>query len=82
MGKRLDHKLDCKSCGTIYLEIPDDASDSTPISCSTCGAHLGTWGALQHDFYLQTRGTTGVFEMNDGQFDERTPVTGKPETNS
>jgi hypothetical protein len=22
--ERLDHKLDCKSCGTIYLKIPED----------------------------------------------------------
>lgn len=72
MSKRLDHKLDCKTCGTIYLDIPEDASDDTPIECSTCGAPLGTWGALQHDFYLQSLGTTGVFDLHDGQFDEKT----------
>lgn len=28
--KRLDHKLDCKACGTIQMDIPDNANDSTP----------------------------------------------------
>jgi hypothetical protein len=71
MTKRLDHKLDCKKCGTIYLDIPEDADDATPISCSTCGTRLGTWGELQHDFYMQARDTTGAFELSDGQIEEQ-----------
>ncbi|MDR6636340.1 ribosomal protein S27E [Phyllobacterium sp. 1468] len=35
--KRLDHKLDCKACGTIYLDIPADVQSHTPIYCSSCG---------------------------------------------
>lgn len=47
MAQRLDHKLDCKKCGTVTLEIPADATETTPIRCSTCGALLGNWGNLQ-----------------------------------
>ena len=91
MGKRLNHKLDCKDCGTIYLDIPDDADDDTPIRCSTCGAALGTWGSLQDDFLVQTQGTSGAFDLSEGQFEEKHlkavkqpqgeapgPETGKP----
>jgi len=37
MNKRLDHKLDCTTCGTINLSVPADATDDTPINCSRCG---------------------------------------------
>ncbi|MCX8282498.1 hypothetical protein OSJ77_20100 [Phyllobacterium sp. 0TCS1.6C] len=64
--QRLDHKLDCKSCGTVYLEIPEKITDSTLIKCSTCGAILGRWADLELDFNRQG-GQDGVFEMKDGQ---------------
>ncbi|MCV0396789.1 MAG: hypothetical protein K5872_20765 [Rhizobiaceae bacterium] len=69
MGKRLDDKLDCKRCGTISLEIPEDATEDTLIHCSSCGALMGTWGELQDDFHKQARGG-GVFDLDDGNIEE------------
>ncbi|MCG6115121.1 MAG: hypothetical protein MEQ84_07965 [Mesorhizobium sp.] len=68
MGKKLDHKLDCKRCGTITLDIPDDATDDTPIHCSLCHDFIGTWGELQDDFNRQAG--RGVFDLKDGQIEE------------
>ena len=31
MNKRLDQKLECPKCGTIYLRIPEDVQDHTLI---------------------------------------------------
>lgn len=70
-GDFLDHKLDCKSCGTIYLKIPADAEDHTAIHCSTCNQYLGTWGALQDDFAAQTADGHGAFELKDGRIQEK-----------
>ncbi|TKT79026.1 hypothetical protein [Aquamicrobium sp. LC103] len=67
--KRLDQKLDCKTCGTIYLDIPEGAKDGTPIHCSTCGGYLGTWGELQDDFAEQS--DSGVFDLKRGQIIEK-----------
>lgn len=64
--ERLDHKLDCKDCGTIYLDIPETVASDTPIHCSSCGQLLGRWGELERDFARQG-GQNGVFEMKDGQ---------------
>ncbi|SDP46197.1 hypothetical protein SAMN05428967_2227 [Phyllobacterium sp. YR620] len=69
--ERLDHKLDCKFCGTIYLKIPDDVRGVTPINCSTCGQFLGYWGELERDFNRQG-GQDGVFEMKNGQILRKT----------
>jgi hypothetical protein len=63
--ERLDHKLDCKACGTIYLDIPDDVRNVTPIHCSSCGQFIGYWGELNGDFDGQG-GQDGVFELKDG----------------
>ena len=65
----LDHKLDCKKCGTIYLDIPSDVEEDSPIHCSTCKGYLGTWGELQDDFYRQAG--TGVYDMSDGKVREK-----------
>lgn len=78
MAKRLDQKLDCKSCGTIYLDIPEDAADDTLIRCSSCGTPLGTWGVLQYDLADQLRGTSGAFDLHDGQIDEKRRPLIKP----
>ncbi|MEX0953711.1 MAG: hypothetical protein WDZ83_00690 [Rhizobiaceae bacterium] len=64
----LDDKLDCKRCGMIALEIPDGATDDTPIHCSSCGDFMGTWGALQDNFYAQAG--KGVFDLHDGNIEE------------
>lgn len=61
--KRLNLKLDCKVCGTIYLDVPNDS----PIHCSNCNELVGTWGELQRDFYRQSG--QGVFHLHDGQID-------------
>lgn len=66
--ERLDHKLNCKDCGTIYLEIPEDVASHTPIYCSTCGELLGCWEELEKDFNQQG-GQDGVFSLHDGQID-------------
>ena len=78
MAIRLDNKLDCKSCGTVYLAIPVDVDDDTSIACSTCGAWLGTWGVLRRDFDDQVQFTTGAFDLSDGQIDERHPYPASP----
>lgn len=36
----------CKKCGST-ITWPDDAVDSTEISCSNCGEHIGTYGELK-----------------------------------
>lgn len=61
----LDDKLDCKSCGTIQMDIPEDANDRTPIHCSNCGAYLGTWGELLDDFYKQIE-DADTLDLNKG----------------
>jgi transcription elongation factor Elf1 len=67
IDQRLDKKLECPKCQTIYLTFTQDsASLSTPIVCSSCGEYMGTWGELEADFYAQG-GDHGVFEMRDGQ---------------
>ncbi|MBA8876329.1 hypothetical protein [Phyllobacterium myrsinacearum] len=70
MVRNLDHRLECKDCGTIYLTIPENVDDKTQIHCSTCGLLLGTWGDLETDFAEQG-GQNGVFKMDDGQI---TPI--------
>jgi DNA-directed RNA polymerase subunit RPC12/RpoP len=37
----------CTNCGT-KAEWPDDAVDSTKITCKNCGADHGTYGDLRH----------------------------------
>lgn len=66
MIKKLDHKLDCKDCGTIYLDIPENVHSDTPIHCSTCGQFLGRWAELEADFARQG-GQRGVFRMDEGE---------------
>lgn len=68
--QRLDHKLDCKKCGTIYLDIPDDVKGTSAIHCSSCGRFLGHWGELSRDFNQQG-GQDGVFELKDGQIERK-----------
>ena len=41
MDKRLNHKLECPDCGTIYLRIPDNVQNHTLIlSLARCGVDL------------------------------------------
>ncbi|MER8395553.1 hypothetical protein NKH10_27455 [Mesorhizobium sp. M1340] len=64
-SKRLNHKLECKACGTILMAIPDNPDDDTPVRCSNCGGYLGQWGELRDDFYKQARGAQ-AFDLNQG----------------
>lgn len=66
MARHLNHKLECKNCGTIYLDIPDDVNSASPIHCSTCGLFLGRWEELETDFAAQG-GQSGVFRMENGE---------------
>jgi transcription elongation factor Elf1 len=68
--KRLDSKLVCPKCDTIYLTLTQDVTYRTPIHCSVCGEYLGTWAELETDFIAQG-GDSGVFEMHDGQIIRR-----------
>lgn len=68
MGKRLNNHLDCKRCGVIALIIPDGATETSPIMCSSCGDYLGTWGELQDDFHKQS--SRGVFDLDAGNIEE------------
>jgi uncharacterized Zn finger protein len=66
MAKKLDHKLECKDCGTIYLDIPIDVKSTSPIHCSSCGQYIGRWEEIETDFALQG-GQHGVFKMDKGE---------------
>lgn len=68
--EHMDHKLDCKDCGTIYLNLPGNLTNDTPIFCSTCNQFIGRWGDLERDFNAQG-GQNGVFELHDGQIDRK-----------
>ena len=63
---KLNGTLECSTCGTIRLEIPDHPDTFTQIHCATCGKPMGTWGHIKKDFALQLG--HGVFEVEDGQF--------------
>lgn len=66
MSRRLDNKLECPHCQTIYLTLTNDVDINTPIHCSSCGLLLGMWGELESDFYKQG-GSNGVFSMRNGE---------------
>lgn len=68
---RLDQKLDCKACGTIQMDIPEDATEHTEIRCSNCGVVLGEWGALQDDFADQIRDAVSI-DLNHGNITKQT----------
>ena len=44
---RLEIRLHCPKCGGNDLEIPDDATDDSLVTCASCGAVLGRWGDAQ-----------------------------------
>ncbi|CAN7312731.1 hypothetical protein [Mesorhizobium caraganae] len=52
------------------MDIPEGAEEHTPIHCSKCGGYLGEWGALQDDFYAQTRGAE-AFDLNNGNITKK-----------
>ncbi len=64
MPERLDNKLECPKCHTIYLTLNNNVTSITPIHCSNC--YLGTWAELESDFNAQGGGH-GVFKIDDGQ---------------
>ena len=70
MAEKLDSKLECLNCHTIYLTLTQNVTLSSPIHCALCGSYLGTWAELESDFIAQG-GENGVFEMRDGQIIRR-----------
>ncbi|UXN66299.1 hypothetical protein N8E89_24335 (plasmid) [Phyllobacterium sp. A18/5-2] len=70
MPQKLNYKLMGHDCGVIYLRIPEGVTDSTIIHCSQCGKPMGTWLELEASFITQG-GTSGVFDMHDGQIIRR-----------
>jgi hypothetical protein len=68
--QRLNNKLECPTCHTIYLTLTQYVTWDTPIHCSSCDTYLGTWTELESDFYAQG-GEDGAFELRDGQIIRR-----------
>jgi hypothetical protein len=66
VDKKLNSKLECPKCQTIYLTLTQNMTLSTLIHCSSCGEYLGTWAELESDFIAQG-GTNGVFRMDRGE---------------
>jgi hypothetical protein len=64
--KKLDNRLECPKCHTIYPTLTQNVTLDTLIHCSNCGTPLGTWRELEADFYTQG-GSNGVFEIREGQ---------------
>ena len=56
--------LECPACGSLTVDLPDGAENSTLVHCNNCGHSLGAWGELQDTL---RRIGHGVFEMSDGR---------------
>lgn len=39
--------LSCGKCGGNDITIPDNAEETTPINCNSCGTVIGTWGQIK-----------------------------------
>lgn len=37
----------CKKCGGNTLSLPDEPTDNSIVSCSSCGVEVGRWGDIQ-----------------------------------
>ena len=66
MSQRLDGKLECEECQTIYMSLPKMDAGDGPVFCSDCGAYMGRWRDVEAEFVAQ-RGRSGVFELSNGQ---------------
>lgn len=55
------------------MDIPENAEEYTAIHCSSCGAYMGEWGALQDDFQKQA-GRTEAFDLNHGDIKKIAPT--------
>jgi hypothetical protein len=38
----------CPVCHSSRVELPDESTDATPVSCANCEAMLGAWGDVRH----------------------------------
>ena len=65
----LNGRLECPTCGTIRLDIPEDAAEDTLVRCAQCHALMGPWGELQDDFIRQSG--KGVFDLREGRIMRR-----------
>ncbi|RCW78505.1 hypothetical protein C7476_12436 [Phyllobacterium bourgognense] len=66
MTKKLDSKLECPNCHTIYLTLAENVTRSSAIHCTKCCAYMGSWVELESDFIAQG-GMDGVFRMDHGR---------------
>ena len=46
MGKKLNNKLECPKCHTIYLTLTQNVEPKTPIHGSSCGTILARGSSL------------------------------------
>lgn len=40
-------KINCNLCGSNDLEIPDDATDESMVTCKGCNKEICKWGELK-----------------------------------
>ena len=66
MSQKLDGKLVCEECQTIYMSIPTIDEADGPVFCSECGTYMGRWRDVESEFISQG-GRNGVFELSNGQ---------------
>jgi hypothetical protein len=80
MRQKLNGKLECEECQTIYLSIPHIDAGDGPVFCSSCGGYMGRWRDIESEFIAEG-GLNGVFELRDGEiirveWDRTTPKLG------
>jgi hypothetical protein len=39
--------ITCTKCGSNDVEVPDDATDESMVTCKGCQTEVGTWGELK-----------------------------------
>ena len=40
-------KVKCPRCGSVGIEVEDNPTDESVVSCPTCKSELTTWGELR-----------------------------------
>jgi hypothetical protein len=66
MAQRLDQKLECSHCKTVYLNVPKNLTSDSPIHCTSCGEFLGRWSEMETSFANQG-GYDGAFKLEQGR---------------
>jgi uncharacterized Zn finger protein len=39
--------ITCTNCGSNDVEVPDDATDESMVTCKNCQKEVGSWGELR-----------------------------------